>query len=209
RQREIIYEASMRYPAVSGWRCAVALSEVDVGRIDAARSIFQELMSEGVDALSRDAFVLSTLCPLAELCGWVGDAEHARQLYAALLPHAEHCGSVAFGITSYGPVSRLLAILAGAFGDFDRAIEHLQASSRQSALMGSPTFICLTAVSHAYIALERSQRADLRAQGLTALTVAGALAREHGFAWVERLCSVLEAHRIESHGRVSHTVRRR
>lgn len=205
RQREIIYEASMRYPAISGWRCAVALSEVDVGRLDAARSIFRELMTEGLDALSRDAFVLTTLCPLAELCGWVGDAEHAKQLYAALLPYAKHCGTVAFGVTTYGPVSRLLGILAGAYGNYDRALEHLEASARQAAQMGSPTFICLTAATHAYVALELSGRADLLVQGVTELKLAQSLARQHGFAAVERHCRALEGNQSSKHEPTSHT----
>jgi DNA-binding winged helix-turn-helix (wHTH) protein/tetratricopeptide (TPR) repeat protein len=192
RLREVIYQASMRYPSNAGWRCAVALSEVDVGRLDAARAIFQELMAEGIDALSRDTFVLSTLCPLAELCGWVGDAEHASQLYAALLPYAKRCGTVAYGITTFGPVSRQLGIVAAVAGDPERAIEHLKASARHSALMGSPTFVCLTAATHAYIGLQRSGRPEHRVQALTELRRAQALARQHRFVWVERFCSGLE-----------------
>jgi DNA-binding winged helix-turn-helix (wHTH) protein/tetratricopeptide (TPR) repeat protein len=191
RLREVIYEASMRYPSNAGWRCAVALSEVDVGRLDAARAIFRELMAEGIETLSRDTFILSTLCPLAELCGWVGDAEHARQLYTALSPYAAYCGTVAFGITTFGPVSRHLAIVAAVTGEHDRAIEHLKASARQSTLMASPTFICLTAVTHAHIALQ-SERTDLRAQAQLELKLAQTLARKHHFIWVERFCKTLE-----------------
>jgi len=192
RLRDVIYQASMRYPSNAGWRCAVALSEVDVGRLAAARAIFQELMAEGIDAMNRDTFVLSTLCPLAELCGWVGDAEHARDLYQALLPYAKRCGTVAYGISTFGPVSRHLGILATVAGDHDRAIEHLKASSRQSARMGSPTFVCLSAATHAYIGLQRSGRPEHRVQALTELKLAQRLARQHRFVRVERFCSGLD-----------------
>jgi len=191
RMREVIYEASMRYPSNAGWRCAVALSEVDVGRLDAARGIFRELMAEGMDSLSRDTFVLSTLCPLAELCGWVGDAEHARELYAALLPYAKRCGTVAYGISTFGPVSRHLGIVAAVAGDYDRAVEQLRASSHKAKLMGSPTFICLTAATYSHIALAPSVRSDLRVQAYAELKLARALARQHGFVWVERFLQPL------------------
>jgi hypothetical protein len=203
RLREVIYEASMRYPSSTGWRCAVALSEVDVGRLDAARTIFRELMAEGIDTLTRDTFILSTLCPLAELCGWVGDAEHAQELYTALTPYAKRCGTVALGITTFGPVSRHLGIVAAVAGEHDRAIEHLKASARQSALMGSPTFLCLTAATHAHVGLQISGRPDLQVQALTELKLAQSLASKHRFIWVERVCSGLENQNIQLNKPVS------
>jgi DNA-binding winged helix-turn-helix (wHTH) protein len=193
RARELVYEAAARYPSIAGWRCAVALAEVDVGHIEAARTLFGELMAEGLSSLKRDAFVLSMLCPLAELCLWVGDAENAKQLYAALTPYAKHCGTIAFGIATYGPITRYLGALAAQCQKFDLAQQHFEAAARLSSRMKSPTFICLTAVTQAYAALQNTSPPELRRKGHVQLKLARSLAREHGFKVVELVCDALAA----------------
>jgi hypothetical protein len=197
--RDLVYEAAARYPGIAGWRCAVALSEVDVGHLQAARGIFGELMADGLSSLKRDGFVLSALCPLAELCLWVGDAEHAARLYAALVPYANHCGTIAFGIMTYGPITRYLGSLAALSQNFDLASEHFEAAARLSSRMQSPTFICLTAVTQAHAALQNASPPEFRRKGHVQLKLARSLAREHGFKVVELICDALAAMDPEPH----------
>ena len=191
RSRALVYEAVARYPSVAGWRCALGLSEVDVGHLDAARDVFQDLMSEGIAAMKRDAFVLSVLCPMVELCAWVGDAASAQQLYAALTPYAEHCGTIGYGIATYGPVTRYLGLLAARCEKYELAFQHFDAAAETSLRMSSPTFVCLTALSHAVAMLRAPRHYKDRARARVELQRARKLASAHGFAMVSGLCDAV------------------
>jgi len=191
RARALVYEAAARYPSIAGWRCAVGLAEVDVGHLDAAREVFQQLMSEGLPALLRDAFVLSVLCPLAELCAWVGDAASAEQLYEALLPYAAHWGTIGYGIATYGPVTRYLGVLAGKCEKYDRAIEHLNAAMAACQRMKSPTYVSLTALTHAIVILPSPCPRALKQRASADLLRARRLANTHGFGMISSLCDVV------------------
>ena len=194
RARSLVYEAAARYPSVAGWRCAMGVSEVEVGRVDAAREIFVALMAEGIAALKRDAFALSVLCPLADLCNWVGDGASAGQLYKALQPYAALCGTVGFGVATYGPITRYLGALAAQQGRFELAREHFETSERASARMKSPTFTCLNAIIHARAMADPACPPRLRQRGYEQLQFARKLARARGFRGIETFGELLEPH---------------
>jgi hypothetical protein len=189
--RVLVYEAAARYPSLAGWRCAVGVAEAEAGHVEAARELFCELMAEGLPALQRDAFVLSVLCPLAELCTWVGDAASAEQLYAALLPSAQHCGTIGYGVGTYGPVARYLGLLAAQSRKHALAVQHFAAAAEASARMHSPTYSCLTALSHAAALLPADCPLPLRQAAGRELARARDLSAAHGFGLISRLCGWL------------------
>lgn len=192
RARTLVYEGTASYPRLTGWRCAVGVSEFEVGRASAAREIFAALMAEGIPSLARDAFVLSALCPLADLCAWVGDAAAARQLYEALLPYAAYCGTIGFGVMTYGPITRYLGALAAQSQNFEQAVKHFEQADRASSRMRSPTFVCLTAITHARALLDPACPARLQGRGLERLSFARKLARARGFGAVETYGELLD-----------------
>jgi DNA-binding winged helix-turn-helix (wHTH) protein/tetratricopeptide (TPR) repeat protein len=193
RARELTYEASARYPSFVGWRAALALAEFDLGRQQAAQEIFESLMAEGVPALRRDAFVLSALCPVAELSIWFGTDEHSTQLYDALRPYAKYCGTVAYAIATNGPITRYLGLLAARLRRYDAAAAHFEAARRSSREMRSPTFIAATAICEGISYLLGPAPAWLRNHGFEQVRLADKLARLHGFVQIERLCAMLAA----------------
>jgi predicted ATPase/DNA-binding winged helix-turn-helix (wHTH) protein len=193
RARELTYEASARYPSLVGWRAALALAELDLGRQQAAQEIFESLMAEGLPAFRRDAFVLGALCPLAELSSWLGADEHSTQLYDALVPYAKYCGTVAYGISTHGPVTRYLGLLAARLRRYDAAAAHFEAARRSSKEMRSPTFIAATAISEGVSYLLSPAPAWLRNHGFEQVRLADKLAKLHGFVTIERISAMLLA----------------
>lgn len=190
RSRALIYEVAVEYPAFTSWRCALALSEVDAGHREAASKIFTSVLAEP-DALQSDAFVLSALCPLAELCTLVGKSEDAAQVYDALLPYAEQCGMIAFGIATYGPIARYLGLLAAQQGKYALSAAHLGAALATCKRMDSPTFTCLTELAFAASLMRRDCDPALRQRGLQGLTAASRIASTHGFAGMEARCKLI------------------
>jgi hypothetical protein len=136
--------------------------------------------------------VLSVLCPMVELCAWVGDAASAEQLYAALTPYAAHCGTIGYGIATYGPVTRYLGMLAAQCEKYELALSHFVAAAASSARMLSPTFVCLTALSHAaaFLPAQRVVPAE-RPRASAELQRARKLASTHGFTMISGLCDAL------------------
>ena len=64
----------------------------------------------------------------AEVCAWLGDEDHAAQLYAVLLPY-ERQYVIPHSYTPYqGPVGLVLGRLARALGDPGAAAEHLRST---------------------------------------------------------------------------------
>jgi predicted ATPase len=187
RSRELVYEAVSRYPTMAAWRCALALREVDAGHLNAARKMFEALMAEGLPTLKRDPFVLSLLCPMGELCVWVDDSAAAAQIYEWLTPYAAHWGTIGYGVLTTGPVARYLGMLAAQRGQFERAAEHFEASALTAARMRSPTFMCATALSHAWSLQGARCSSQLREAALAQLEVARELADKHGFGRVTRI----------------------
>ena len=104
------------YPAVPAWRCTRALMYVELGREDAARAEFEALARAGFDTLPRDAQWLIAMTLLAEVCGRLGDAARAAELYEPLLPYAGRNVIVGRAATCNGSASRPLGILAGHAG---------------------------------------------------------------------------------------------
>ena len=102
------------YPAIPAWRGALALLLVELGRPDEARAEFERSPSGGFAAFPRDANWLIAITLLAEVCGALGDAARAAELYGLLEPYAGRNVVVGRNATYNGSASRLLGILAAA-----------------------------------------------------------------------------------------------
>jgi DNA-binding winged helix-turn-helix (wHTH) protein/tetratricopeptide (TPR) repeat protein len=153
-------EMTLRYPTLTGWRVQLAAAGVDLGRTDLARQTLAQVMEDR--RLIHDPFTLGMLCGLADLGAYFATKETARSLYALLEPHAELWGSSAFGLNTFGPVHRLLGLLAMQGGDLDAADVHLERALAMCEAADSGMFTSLTCIASARVALKRRDVSSAR-----------------------------------------------
>ena len=163
------------YPAVPAWRCSLALLQLELGHEELAAADFEALASRGFDALPRDANWLIAISLLAEVCGRLGDAARAAELYEALAPYAGRNVVVGRASTCNGSASRHLGMLAAAQGEWARAEEHFAAALDMHAAMGAPPFLARTQLAWAEMELARGDAAAARERLAEAILIADAL----------------------------------
>jgi DNA-binding SARP family transcriptional activator len=163
------------YPAVPAWRCTRALMYLELGREDAAREEFESLARAGFDALPRDAQWLIAMTLLAEVCGRLGDAARAAELYAPLAAYAGRNVIVGRASTCNGSASRPLGILAAAQGDWERAERHFADALAMHEAMRARPFVARTQVSWAEMELARGEPGAARERLAEAILTADAL----------------------------------
>lgn len=181
RMREaeaITREVSARHPSLAGWRATLACIEAELGHRDRARQSLHQLLDgcAGLDRVRRDPYLLSALCPVADLCVRVGDAGASALLYDALQPYAAHHGNVSYGVATHGPVALHLARLAMRVGNYAIAEGHCADGMRAAEAMASPTFITLACLTHAYL-LTHTGDADAPARARALLQRAWTIAQ--------------------------------
>ncbi len=163
------------YPAVPAWRCTRALMYVELDREEAARDEFEALARAGFDALPRDAQWLIAMTLLAEVCGRLGDAARAAELYEPLLPYAERNVIVGRAATCNGSASRPLGILAATQGDWARAEGHFADALAMHEAMGARPFVARTQVAWAEMELARGRVEEACERLAEAIVTADAL----------------------------------
>jgi DNA-binding SARP family transcriptional activator len=166
------------YPAIPAWRSALALMLIELGRTDEARAEFEEVAAGGFEAFPRDANWLIAVTLVAEVCGALGDAARASELYALLLPYAGRNVVVGRNATCNGSASRLLGVLATAMGSYDIAESHFDEAQAMHVSMGARPLHARTQVSYAEMLLSRRAPGDVeRASAMLAdaIVVADAL----------------------------------
>jgi hypothetical protein len=163
------------YPAVPAWRCTLALMLLELGREDAARAEFEALATAGFDVLPRDAQWLIATTLLAEVCGRLGDAERAAQLYEPLLPFAGRNVIVGRAVTCNGSASRPLGILAATRGQWSAAERHFTDALAMHEAMGARPFVARTQLAWAEMELARGDAVRARSLLADAIVIADAL----------------------------------
>ncbi|WP_028059144.1 ATP-binding protein [Candidatus Solirubrobacter pratensis] len=166
------------YPALPGWRCALALVMVELGRPDEARAEFERLAANHFADIPRDANWLIGITLLAEVCGALQDGPRAAELYSLLLPYAGRNVVVGRNATNNGCASRLLGVLAAAQGEWDLAERHFEEAQKMHAHMGARPWHARTQVAYAEMLLARGRADDVARAGemlADAILVADAL----------------------------------
>jgi tetratricopeptide (TPR) repeat protein len=111
-------------PGVIGFRLALALSCLEVGRESEARTILQEAAEDHFASVPVDWIWMTTITGYAVLAVELEDVGAAADLYPLLEPFG---AEVAFsGATSQGPLSAYLGKLASVLGEHDVADAHLR-----------------------------------------------------------------------------------
>lgn len=189
---ELVARVSERYPALPGWRAVLAGLETDLGRRDRAVRELARLMEDDVAAIRREPYSMSALCPLSDLCAFVGTPAQARTLYDILLPFEYQHGVVSFGMATHGPIARHLGMLAHRMGDPCAAERHFGTALSMAEAMPSPTLIALTCLSHARTLARGGPAARHRREEL--LHRAAAIADETSMILIGELCRYYLGH---------------
>jgi tetratricopeptide (TPR) repeat protein len=141
------------YPAIPAWRGALALLLIELGRPDEARAEFELAAEGGFSAFPSDANWLIAITLMAEVCGALGDAVRAGELYRLLEPYAGRNVVVGRNATFNGSASWLLGLLATAQGRHALAETHFAAAQEMHAAMGARPFEARTKVAWAEMLL--------------------------------------------------------
>jgi len=149
------------YPAIPAWRAALALLLVELGRPDEARAAFEAVAGDGFAAFPRDANWLIAITLVAEVCGALGDAGRAGELYALLEPYAGRNVVVGRNATCNGSASRLLGVLAAVQGQYSVAEKHFAAAQEMHVVMGTKPWYARTQVDSAEMLLARRGPGDV------------------------------------------------
>ena len=117
-------------------RAALTCLLLDLGRVDEARVVFDDLAADRFSALYRDNEWLLGMGLASDACAVLGDAEAAEVLYEQLAPFAGR-NAVGHAEGSVGAVDRYLGLLAATCGDLDAAVGHLEAAIAVNDAMGA------------------------------------------------------------------------
>jgi DNA-binding SARP family transcriptional activator len=171
------------YPTFFMFRCLLASSYYRVGDQEHARAELDRLAADGFRGLDLGAEWFFETNLLAEVCGWLGVAEHAAPLYRALMPYGEF-NALAHPEFSLGCASRYLGMLASAMSMWDESAAHFERALEVNAAMGGLPWVAHTEDDYARMLLARDEPGDaVRAGELS--TRADAKYRELGMAaWV-------------------------
>jgi tetratricopeptide (TPR) repeat protein len=121
-------------------RSALADLYVELGDLEQARGIFEELARNDFEQVYYDEEFLASMTLLAEVCTALGDLERAARMHELLLPHVERNG---FGMIEVvlGAVARPAGVLAHLVHRPRQAIEHLERAIEMNAAMGARPWI--------------------------------------------------------------------
>jgi DNA-binding SARP family transcriptional activator len=141
-------------PLQSGLALAYML---DGQRSNAAK--YYELVAEhDLADVPREATWLLTLGIMGKVCFYLGDERRASIIYDELAPYADRW--IATVVTSLGPVSRVLGILAMLTGRFDDANRHFEDALQRTAAVPAPVFHAETCFNFADLLHRRGRPED-------------------------------------------------
>lgn len=107
-------------------RYVVASIRLACGDRDGTRSLYDELLADGVHAIPRDMRWIGSMVALAELAIAFRDVPTLRELYDVLLPYEPRNAMQGPGAVSYGPVALTLGQIATALERGELARAHLE-----------------------------------------------------------------------------------
>ena len=172
-----------QYPAIAGWRCALAEMYAQLDREADARRELEVLAPDAFASIPRDALWLSSLANLSEVVAFLDDADRAAELYEQLSPYATR-NVVLFGVLCLGSISRHLGLLATVLSRYEQADRHFTDALEAHAKLGSRLWTAHTQYNQASMLLRRDVSGD-RERAMILLDDVLSSSQRHGFAALE------------------------
>jgi tetratricopeptide (TPR) repeat protein len=145
---ELLRRSIDEYPARPMFRCMLARLYVAQDRESDARTLLEELATERFAALPLTNEWLFSVGFLADVAGWLGDADRAGTLYELLSPYA-HRNACTADYISTGSVSRPLGIAASTTGRPGDAARHFEDALAMNARMRARPWVARTQLDYA------------------------------------------------------------
>ena len=157
-----------QFGSLAAIRAGVARAFAAVDQLGSARREFEALALDGFRTIPEDFFWLVTLGYLSEVCGILGDAPRARELYELLEPCAGRMMLAGLG-GLFGSVNHCLGVCADTFGDVELSCDHFETALHEYATMGARPYAAITECHYATILAARGLPTDVdRARSLVA-----------------------------------------
>ncbi|HSN78722.1 MAG TPA: hypothetical protein VL334_26945, partial [Anaerolineae bacterium] len=177
-------------PAAATWRPGLALIYCELGWEREARAVLDQLAVDGFAGIAHDAFRVSTLAYLSEVCVALHDRAQAAQLYPLLLPFAGQNAVAGFATASFGAVDRFLGLLAATLARWHEAEQHFAGALAMNAQMGARPWLAHTQQQYAAMLVARGEAAD-REQAKALLDAALLTTSELGMQSLAEKCAAL------------------
>ena len=151
----------LRRSAVVGtWQPGLALLQVELGDLAAARVVFDQLAGDGFASLPRDARWAASLVYLSEVCAALADVTRAAVLYELLLPWAGRNLVMGGGTGFWGASGRFLGLLACVMGRWMTAERHFTEALALNEQTGAQVQLAHTHHDYAVMLLTRGYPGD-------------------------------------------------
>jgi DNA-binding CsgD family transcriptional regulator len=175
------------FPALAIFACYRTQLLAELGERARARELLDRLSAHDAAALPRDALWLGALAALAEACSLLEATEPAAALYRLAAPYADQV-VVPAALPCAGSAQRMLALLADAAGERERAAAHYEAALEVHARLGARTWLAWTQHDYARLLAETGERE----RALTLNDAAQAAARRLGLERLARRARALD-----------------
>jgi ATP/maltotriose-dependent transcriptional regulator MalT len=117
------------------WRPALALLYVELGDLDSARAVFDELASDDFRSIPHDARWTTCIAYLTEVCVALDDHALAATLYKLLLPWSGR--NIGVELECLGSADRFLALLAAINARWADAERHFEKALAMNERIGA------------------------------------------------------------------------
>lgn len=140
------------------WRPALALLYVELGDLDSARTIFNDLAPDDFRSIPEDARWTTCIAYLAEVCAALDDRARASRLYKLLLPWSGR--NIGVALECLGSSDRFLGMLASLDGRWLEAERHFEQALTMNDRIGAILPREHTRRDYADMLLKRGDPAD-------------------------------------------------
>ena len=178
-----IVEMFVREHSGSSFKPGLALMYAELGLMDKARTVYEELAVNEFMGIQQDALWAASITFLVEVCATLGDRDRAEVLYRMLSPYATYA-VVAGEWASFGAGSRFLGQLAATMGRWQEAESQFDQALAMNARMGAKPWLAHTQLQYAHMLLERSIAGDIE-RARTLLDESEAISRQLGMRSLE------------------------
>jgi DNA-binding SARP family transcriptional activator/tetratricopeptide (TPR) repeat protein len=188
-----------QYPGMPAWRSALALLESELGNHEHSRRLLDELGADGFESIPHDNLWLVAMALAAGACAASGARDHAAMLERKLAPLAG-VFVISPVAACFGPLDRLLGLLAAVQGRRDDAVARLTRAAQLCEQVRSTSLLTLVRCDHAQVLLDGGDVEGARTLARAALTGAEATGMRAAAARALAILATAGHERLEQAG---------